>query len=210
MQRLTALMVGIFFSLLPCNGQEAGTVAAGRLVRIVLDGAHGAKDCKEEGALLFGELHLLRYPAGWRVAIICNSVRWEQIIQQRDLDHRTRAFTNLESQLTVLNGDIFHEFPSNYRRIIAHELGHVRCRCRDEKVAEKVASELERGAFELERGAREAERVAEAARKVLAAANKSPEKVEQIAKESPLPIPAKEPVARELEPIAMSELKATD
>jgi hypothetical protein len=27
----------------------------------------------------------------------------------------------------VLNGAIFREFPSNYRHIIAHELGHVRC-----------------------------------------------------------------------------------
>lgn len=120
------------------------------MVQIVLDGARKAGDCKQEGSLLFSELHLFRFPPGWRVAIVCTPVRWEQILQQRDLDYRTRAFTNLESRLTVLNGDIFREFPSNYRHIIAHELGHVRCQCKEEDRADQIADRLESEAKQAE------------------------------------------------------------
>lgn len=149
MRRLIAssiCLLPLLFAL-PCPAQnasnDASTPVSGHLVQIVLDGADNKGDCKQDGALLFAELQLFHFPPGWRVAIVCNPLRWNQIIQQRDLDYRTRAFTNLQSQLTVLNVAIFHEFPSNYRHIIAHELSHVQCRCRDEKVAERIAGELE-------------------------------------------------------------------
>jgi hypothetical protein len=157
----------LFLFVLPCLAQGfsndasngASTAVNRYLVQIVLDGADNRGDCKQDGTLLFAELHLFHFPPGWRVAIVCNPLRWNQIVQQRDLDYRTRAFTNLDSRLTVLNVAIFHEFPSNYRHIIAHELSHVQCRCGDEKVAERIAGELEY-AVKHEGNAQEVQRLA--------------------------------------------------
>jgi len=146
LRQFQASVLCVFLAVLPSFAADSIAAIDKDKVSIFLDGARHAGDCKLEESLLLTELHQLHFPAGWRIAIVCTSLRWQQILQQRDLHYNTRGFTNLKSQLTVLDGVIFREFPSNYRHIIAHELAHIQCQCRDETMAERIARDLEHAA----------------------------------------------------------------
>ena len=114
-------------------------------IHIVLDGARKAGDCVTEGSIVQHEVQTLPFPPGWTIAIMCTPVRWETLLQQADPGKTHAAFTRLGERITVLNGDIFHDFPLRYRHIMAHELGHIQCGCADEARAEKLAEQLEKG-----------------------------------------------------------------
>ena len=113
-------------------------------IRIVLDGTRHPGDCVKEGKQLQAELQTLRYPPGWTLAIMCTPVRWDSILREADVRNTDAAFTRISERITIFNGDIFREFPPNYRHIMAHELAHITCNCADEGRTEKIAHELER------------------------------------------------------------------
>jgi hypothetical protein len=115
-------------------------------IKIVLDGARRPGECVEEGKLVQKEVQTLVFPPGWTIAIMCTMVRWEQIVEQANPPLTHAGFTRMSQRLTVLNGAIFHDFPPNYRHIMAHELGHIKCGgCTDEGYVEKLAVQLEKG-----------------------------------------------------------------
>jgi hypothetical protein len=113
-------------------------------IHIVLDGAKNPGDCVAEGEKVNTELQTLHFPPGWRVAIMCTPVRWQAILQQADVRNTDAAFTRISERITILNGDIFRVYTTNYRHIMAHELAHIMCTCADEGKAEKIAHKLER------------------------------------------------------------------
>ncbi len=99
-----------------------------------------------EGTAAQKQIVSLGYPAGWTVAIMCTETRWTALLASIDERRpRLRAFTRLKERITVIDGAIFRESPPNYRHIMAHELGHIRCECADENRVEHLAFELERG-----------------------------------------------------------------
>jgi len=113
-------------------------------IRIVLDGERRPGECVPEGKRLQAELETLHYPAGWTLAIMCTAVRWDSILREADVRNTHVAFTRISERITVFNSNIFHDFPQNYRHIVAHELGHINCNCADEGKAEELAHEMEK------------------------------------------------------------------
>lgn len=97
-----------------------------------------------EGMKLRDELRTLAYPPGWTLAIMCTPVRWEALLRSADIRNTSAAFTRISERITVFNGAIFREFPPRYRHIMAHELAHIQCDCRDEVAADKLAGKLEK------------------------------------------------------------------
>jgi hypothetical protein len=121
------------------------TAAKPAPIHIVLDGTRKPGDCKAEGLAVQQELQTLPFPPGWTIAIMCTPVRWDVILREADIRNtHAAAFTRPKERITILNAAIFHDFPLNYRHIMAHELAHIRCGCADEAVAEKLAFELEK------------------------------------------------------------------
>jgi hypothetical protein len=114
-------------------------------IHIVLDGTRKPGDCKAEGLAVQRELQTLPFPPGWTIAVMCTPARWDLILREADVRNTHAAFTRPKERITILNAAIFHDFPPNYRHIMAHELAHIQCGCADEAVAEKLASELEEG-----------------------------------------------------------------
>jgi hypothetical protein len=122
----------------------SSTTAHVEPIHIILDGAHKPGECMVEGRAVDREVRELQYPAGWTVAIMCTPVRWEEILQQVNPPRTDAAFTRISQRITVVNGAIFHEFPSHARHILAHELAHIQCNCADEYRVEKLAFTLEK------------------------------------------------------------------
>jgi len=92
--------------------------------------------------LLQAELKDLRFPDHWTIEITCTPIAWQQAQQRAGGVPTTTAFSQLNNRVTVLNGAIFRALRSSYRRVIAHELGHVTCGCSDEYDAEKMGVRL--------------------------------------------------------------------
>ncbi len=117
--------------------------AAPRL-RIKLFGVDKVSDCKTQLAELQEELKNLKYPADWTVAVTCTPNYWEDALRSFGYPRTNSAFTLLHAKVTVLNGEIFKELQPVYRRVIAHELGHILCGCDEEATADKIAWDLEK------------------------------------------------------------------
>lgn len=149
---LRKAVVYLWLFALPASSQTGATgVRTSQIVpqepedvSIVLDGARKAADCATERDLAQKELQTLQFPARWTVVIACTPSRWEALLHQLHPPYTRFAFTGLADRVTVLNGAMFHEFPPNYRHVIAHELAHVKCSCSDEQRAEELAFELEK------------------------------------------------------------------
>lgn len=148
---LPKVAVYLWLFSLPVFAQTVATTTHGSPERpkeqpIVLDGAHRPADCAVERDLVQHELQTLQFPPQWTLVIACTPLRWEALLHQLHPPYTRSAFTGLADRVTVLNGAMFHEFPPNYRHVIAHELAHAKCNCSDEQKAEELALELEKKA----------------------------------------------------------------
>jgi hypothetical protein len=101
-------------------------------------------DCRRQIAMLSAELQSLHFPKGWTIAVACTAVAWTESLRLAGYPPSDSAFTSLHAQITVLNGAVFSRLQSEYRRTIAHELGHIACHCTNEVRADAMALRLER------------------------------------------------------------------
>ncbi len=87
------------------------------------------------------EIHRVPFPDGWTIVVACNVVHWEMLQRRADALGTRHAFTNLTARLTVVNGQIFvnRTVERPVRRILRHEIGHIKCGCDDELKAEHWA-----------------------------------------------------------------------
>ena len=111
--------------------------------KIRLAGVRATAECSSELSKLQAELTTLHYPAEWTIEISCTTIAWEQAWRKAGGPPTTRAFTQLKNKITILNGSIFRENRSAYRRSISHELAHILCACKNEDDAQVLAQKLE-------------------------------------------------------------------
>jgi hypothetical protein len=113
--------------------------------RFTFIGVRRAEDCGPALIALQKELETLEYPQDWTFKIACTSLIWERV--QRKADHPGAAFaiSELKHKITFFNASVFREARVVYRRAMSHELGHIRCGCKNEDEAEKWARQLEQG-----------------------------------------------------------------
>ena len=116
--------------------------ALSQSVHITLVGVHKQSECADQLAALQAELQYLQYPDGWRIYVACNQIAWNELWRKADGPPTDTAFSSLNGHYTVLNGAIFRDLRNEYRRTIAHELGHIVCGCHDEAVANMRAYQL--------------------------------------------------------------------
>jgi hypothetical protein len=126
----------------PKTAPALPAVSAYAPIRILLDGAKTAADCQFPADTLRHELETFHFPPGWTLGIVCNPVRWEELLLKIDPPRTHTAFTKLSIRTTVFNGTIFQDFPASYRLTIAHELAHIHCQCADEARANSIAADL--------------------------------------------------------------------
>ena len=88
------------------------------------------------------------FPEDWRVVLACDAPTWDYLRRKADALETRTAFTNLRGRITVVNWELFAR-PNVVRpakRVLWHELGHIRCGCRDEnRVAEYELSRRWKG-----------------------------------------------------------------
>jgi len=83
----------------------------------------------------------LAYPVDWRIIIACTDEEWLEITSHFDATISRSAFTMRDAKVTVINARIFREkIYSGPPHTLRHELGHIVCNSRSEKVAEHFAS----------------------------------------------------------------------
>ncbi|MFB3917758.1 MAG: hypothetical protein ACE14M_13580 [Terriglobales bacterium] len=119
----------------------ASCFAADR-VNIKYYGCADLKHCQVEHDGVMLALQTLHFPNDWTIYIMCSRVHWEDARIKANSPNTRTAFTLLDSRLTVINGAIFGGLPGQYRRILAHELGHIECQCADEEKVQKIAHRL--------------------------------------------------------------------
>jgi hypothetical protein len=113
--------------------------------RFTFIGVKRAEDCGPALQAMVAELKTLEYPAEWRFKIACNPLLWDRVQRKIDRMDATFAISELKHKFTILNAAVFRLDRYVYRRTLSHELGHIRCGCKDEEVAEKWAKMLETG-----------------------------------------------------------------
>lgn len=88
------------------------------------------------------EIAHVPFPMEWIVVVACNDVRWEALQRKADALATWGAFTNVKGKITVVRGTIFLQSMGSrsVRRILLHEVGHIRCNCGDEGKAEAWAA----------------------------------------------------------------------
>ena len=116
-------------------------------VVVQLVGIQHAAQCKYATAPLLEILNTYaKFPPGWTIVVACSDIAWQVLRSHADAIDTNHAFTNMKGHLTVINSAIFRspEVGRPPQRILAHELGHIRCGCDDERKAEKYALSLEK------------------------------------------------------------------
>jgi hypothetical protein len=117
-----------------------------RFPKFSLFGVKTLSECAPILAAARSTLASLRssYPADWTIDIACTDMEWQRIQQMADQHKTNTAFSILEKRHTIINGAIFRGWRSSYRRTLSHELGHILCNCASERVAEQLATKMER------------------------------------------------------------------
>jgi|SRR4051812_19534239 hypothetical protein len=121
------------------NTTVPATTAVAIGPRILIYGVDKVSECSDQSSALQTELATLSYPNDWRILVACSPVAWQNLLRAADVHGTHSAFTNLRKRTTVINADIFRRFSSQYRRTLAHELGHILCNCSSEAKAEDFA-----------------------------------------------------------------------
>jgi Zn-dependent peptidase ImmA (M78 family) len=111
---------------------------------IVLIGVKKVEDARMPLKALQTELPSFTFPAGWTIKVVCNPVIWDLLQKKTDQPRAFRAISELHQKVTFLNAAIFEGSRSDYRHTIAHELGHIRCKCSDEAIAEQLAFRIDK------------------------------------------------------------------
>ncbi len=134
--RLACILLSLA-SFLPVHAQ----------VVVQLAGIQDAAQCKYATVPLLNILNTYaKFPPGWRIVVACSDIAWQVLRRHADAIDTNHAFTNMNGHVPVINGAIFlsPEVGRPPQRILAHELGHIRCSCGDEREAEKYALSLEK------------------------------------------------------------------
>ncbi len=108
---------------------------------------YGVKDvtqCAAPLRVLQAELPTINFPEGWKFIVTCNPLAWEFARKVAGSPPTDAAFTDLTQRITVLNSAKLRQRRPQYRHILVHELGHVRCNCNDEWKAETFAMSTDR------------------------------------------------------------------
>lgn len=111
--------------------------------RFTFIGVKRAEDCGPALIALQKELETLEYPPDWTFKIACTSLLWERVQRKADHPDAPFAISELKHRITFFNAAMFREARYVYRRTMRHELGHIRCGCKDEDIAERWARQLE-------------------------------------------------------------------
>ena len=111
-------------------------------LHITLVGVHKQSGCAEQLAALQEELKELQYPDGWQIYVACTGIAWDVLWRKAGGPPTDTAFSSLTGHYTVLNGAIFSGLRNEYRRTVAHELGHIVCGCKDESTANARADAM--------------------------------------------------------------------
>ncbi len=92
------------------------------------------------------EVAKVPFPDGWTVVVACNDIHWQMLQRKADALATNNAFTNVDGQITVVNGRLFlrKTVGRSPHQVLLHELGHVLCNCGDEAWAERWAVDQER------------------------------------------------------------------
>ena len=113
-------------------------------------------------------LDKIGHPHDWHFIIVCSDSDWQFLLRHFG-EQRTAALgaTSLINRTTWFKSDIFANpsGESGYVHVILHEVGHIRCQCKSDMMADRLASEMFREVNEVElaqnRLAREREQVPE-------------------------------------------------
>ncbi len=92
------------------------------------------------------EIDNVPFPDGWTVVVACNDIEWGMLQRRGDALGTNTAFTNVKGQITVVNGRMFLKRTVGRppRRVLLHEIGHIRCNCGDEAWVESWAVAYEK------------------------------------------------------------------
>lgn len=113
--------------------------------RILVAGAKKVASCEFATRPLMHDLRTMRYPLDWTIVVACNRVAWAELQQKADALQTNTAFTNLDTHITVINGEIYrattpllgmHRTPE---LVLRHEVGHILCGCDGEEAADQAA-----------------------------------------------------------------------
>ena len=105
---------------------------------VYLGVGHPTGACLAKLQTLDRELQSFPFPSDWTLEVACDPVIWQQALRRADFPRTSTAFTGIKPKITVLNGAIFENGATFYRHTLAHELGHIRCQCGDEALAETI------------------------------------------------------------------------
>jgi hypothetical protein len=83
------------------------------------------------------------YPSDWTIDVMCTDISWNELCQIADQKKTGTAFTVLAKRQTFVRGDVFNHARSAYRQTMAHELGHVLCKCASEEIADAIADDVQ-------------------------------------------------------------------
>lgn len=113
--------------------------------RIVLFGVRKQAECQRALDSLSHELSTFHrsYPQEWTIDVMCTDITWNELCQIADQKKTSTAFTVLSKKQTFVRGDIFNHTRSAYRQTIAHELGHILCKCSSEEIADSFADDIQ-------------------------------------------------------------------
>lgn len=88
----------------------------------------------------------LDYPADWKIVVVCNEVVWDGLMRQAKVNYVSDyAFTFQPTKVTFIRARVFTDMTKYRPRwVLAHELGHIVCRCDNEDKADKYADKVTR------------------------------------------------------------------
>jgi hypothetical protein len=101
------------------------------------------RTCDRFAIPIENELQRLGAPSGWKWVVL-DAKDWRHASRMFEAAGQTgTAFTVRDLNTVFLNGEYLQTLrPQLPTRTLAHELGHIVCRCGSEMVANEVASEL--------------------------------------------------------------------
>ena len=120
--------------------------------RVVCSQAMRASTCDLLAVPMEKELKLLNAPTDW-TWVILDGRDWREASRRFKTEGLTnKAFTVLELRTTFFRGEFLEQHrPRPTIEILAHEMAHIQCTCKNEKKAEGLAAQLVAFAFERQR-----------------------------------------------------------
>ena len=83
------------------------------------------------------------HPDLWTVIVVCNVPTWDKLRVRYDVMRTDSAFTFRDEQITIVNAAMFDRVPlAQAQFVLAHEAGHIICKCDDEARADVEAMKL--------------------------------------------------------------------